>query len=99
MTNGKSEYKDKKVYIYTDSREAYIYTLYANPISPYDFNATRHGKENSYGRFEVLDTQNRYIDEEGVYIVRVDTDFVYELAKYHGFNYEQVDTYMIMFKP
>ena len=98
MTNGKAEYRDKKVYIYTDAREAYIYTLYANPISPYDFNATRHGDNNSYGRFEILDTKNRFVDENGVYIVRVDTDFVYELAKYYGYNYEQVDTYMIMFK-
>ena len=97
--NGIEEYKNKKVYIFTDAREPYIYTLYANPISPYDYNSSKFGENNSYGRFEILSTNNRYIDEDGVYIVRVDTDFDYELVSEYGFNYEEVGTYKILFSP
>ena len=97
--NGIEEYKNKKVYIFTDAREPYIYTLYANPISPYDYNSSKFGENNSYGRFEILSTNNRYIDEDGVYIVRVDTDFDYELVSEYGFNYEEVGTYKILFRP
>lgn len=97
QVNGIEEYKNKDVYLYTAAERPYIYTLIMNPISPYDFNETR-GENDSYGRYHILSMDNREIHEDGVYIVRVDTDFVYELAEYHGFNYTQVGTYMILFK-
>jgi len=95
--NGIEEYKNKDVYFYTAAERPYIYTLIMNPISPYEFNETR-GENDSYGRYHILSMDDRQIHEDAVYVVRVDTDFVYELAEFHGFNYKQVGTYMIMFK-
>lgn len=53
QVNGRTELKEKHVYIHTGAEKPYIYTLYANPISPYDFNQTRDENDN-YGRYTVL---------------------------------------------
>ncbi len=82
------------MYIHTGAEKQYIYTLYANPISPYDFNETRDENDN-YGRYTIL--SERTIDEEGVYIVRADSDFSYELATYHGFIHEKIGTYILLY--
>lgn len=95
QVNGRNEFKEKDVYIYTGAEQPYIYTLYANPISPYEFNETRDENDN-YGRYTVL--SERTIDENGIYIVRADTDFSYELAAYHGFNHEEIGTYILLYK-
>lgn len=95
QVNGRTEFKEKDVYIYTGAEQPYIYTLYANPISPYDFNKTRDENDN-YDRYNVL--KERKIDETGVYIVRADSDFSYELSAYHGFNHEEIGTYILLYK-
>ncbi len=94
QVNGRTELKEKHVYIHTGAEKPYIYTLYANPISPYDFNETRDENDN-YGRYTIL--SERTIDEEGVYIVRADSDFSYELATYHGFIHEKIGTYILLY--
>ncbi len=95
QVNGRAEFKEKDVYIYTGAEQPYIYTLYANPISPYDFNETRD-EYNNYGRYTVL--TERTVDESGVYIVRADSDFSYELATYHGFVHEEIGTYILLYQ-
>lgn len=94
QVNGRTELKEKHVYIHTGAEKPYIYTLYANPISPYDFNQTRDENDN-YGRYTVL--SERVVDENGVYIVRADSDFSYELATYHGFIHEEIGTYILLY--
>ncbi len=94
QVNGRTEFKEKNVYIYTGAERPYIYTLYANPISPYDFNETRDENDN-YGRYTVL--TERTVDEAGVYIVRTDSDFSYELATNHGFIHEQIGIYILLY--
>lgn len=94
QVNGRAEFKEKNVYIYTGAERPYIYTLYANPISPYDFNQTRDENDN-YGRYTVL--SERIVDEEGVYIVRADSDFSYELATYHKFIHEEIGIYILLY--
>lgn len=94
QVNGRSELKEKHVYIHTGAEKPYIYTLYANPISPYDFNETRDENDN-YGRYTIL--SERTVDRSGVYIVRADSDFSYELATYHGFIHEQIGTYILLY--
>lgn len=94
QVNGRAEFKEKDVYIYTGAERPYIYTLYANPISPYDFNETRDENDN-YGRYTIL--SERTIDKEGVYIVRADSDFSYELATNYGFVHEEIGIYILLY--
>lgn len=93
--NGRKDFKDKDVYIYTGAERPYIYTLYVNPISPYKFNETRDENDN-YGRYKVI--KERKINENAVYIVRKDSDFSYELAAYHGFNHEEIGIYILLYR-
>lgn len=95
QANGREEFKQKHVYIYTGAERPYIYTLYANPISPYDFNETRDENDN-YGRYTVL--SERMVDEDGVYIVRADSDFSYELATNYGFVHEEIGIYILLYR-
>lgn len=95
QVNGRAELKEKEVYIHTGAERPYIYTLYVNPISPYEFNETRDENDN-YGRYHVL--KDRYVAESGVYIVRGDSDFSFELAQYYGYTPEKINTYILLYK-
>ena len=87
--------QNKRVCILSTGERPYIYTLYANPISPYDFNKTR-GENDSYGRFII---NKEEIDPSYAYIIRGDFDFSYKLVSEYGFTSEKVGIYTILFKP
>ena len=94
QVNGIAELKEKNVCIYTGAERPHIYALYANPISPYEFNKTRDENDN-YDRFVV---NEKIIDNSYVYIVRADSDFSYELAHNYGFTSEVVGIYILLYK-
>ena len=95
QVNGRAELQNKRVCILSTGERPYIYTLYANPISPYDFNKTR-GENDSYGRFII---NKEEIDPSYAYIIRGDFDFSYKLVSEYGFTSEKVGIYTILFKP
>ncbi len=94
QVNGRTELKDKKVCICTGAERPHIYALYANPISPYEFNETRDENDN-YGRFIV---NEKKIDDTYAYIVRADSDFSYTLVHDYGFTSEVVGIYILLYK-
>lgn len=94
QVNGRMELKDKKVYIFTGAERPHIYALYANPISPYEFNETRDENDN-YGRFIV---NEKIIDDSYAYIVRADSDFSYRLVQDYGFTSEVIGIYILLYK-
>lgn len=95
QVNGRDEFENRDIYIYTGAERPYIYTLYVNPISPYTFNETRDENDN-YGRYKII--EDRIINENAVYIVRADSDFSYELAAYHGFCNEEMGIYILLYR-
>lgn len=95
QVNGRTELQNKKVCILTTAEKPYIYTLYANPISPYEFNETR-GEDDSYGRFII---NKKEIQDDYVYIVEGDSEFCYNLVSEYGFTSEVLGFYTILFKP
>ncbi len=94
QVNGRAELKERKVCIWTLSSEPYIYTLYTNPISPYEFNQTRT-ENNDYDRFVFQKTD---IDDTMVYIIKDNADLVWELSQYHNFCVEQIGNYVLLYK-
>lgn len=95
--NNNNEFQNREIHINTTSDEPYIYTLIANPISPYEFSETlcREGRNIvSYGKYYF---NNKEIKDEAIYCIRNDDAFIDELVGY-GFNIKNINTYTIAYK-
>lgn len=94
IVNSRENFKDKKIDIYTLSAEPYIYVLYLTQMSPYEFNLEKDNA-NNFDKYVFNSTE---INENSVYIIKDNGDFVYELVYLNGFSAEQYGNYIVCFK-
>ena len=95
----KAEELDRNaIFVENSLNQTYIYTLIANPISPYDFAnsvkidnlvVTEYGKY----RFELPNE----IDENAVYIIKDDEKKINELLE-NNFEMEKYDEFYVLWK-
>lgn len=92
------ELNKEKIYVENCINQTYIYTLIANPISPYEWNQTvgiQNGNVQSYGKYEFWVPQE--IDEKAVYVLKENHPQIEILLK-HKFQLKKYGQWNVFWK-